>query len=165
MLQYVIEQPGKPVCEIARELRLPRPVASQHLRALNARGLLRARRTGRWVHYWAKPDENVPDAKLLLAAIRHTFQNDNTPLETIYRLATAFTHPRRQQIFEALRARSLALQDLRDLTAISFPALSRHMTKLANRGFVAVDAGRYKHSVPQSKLAKVLSQLAVASPR
>lgn len=165
MLRHLMERPDLPVSEVARSLKVPCTVASQYLRALNARGLLKARRVGRWVYYRAGPDESIREAKLLLEALRRTFATETDPVDVVFRLATAFTHPRRQDILRALQGRGLTIGQLKARTGISLSALRRHLGKLVDRGFVDVENGVYRRAVPNGSLATTLSQLALASRR
>ena len=163
MLRYLIEHPDKPVSAVARNLKVPRPVASQYLRALNARGLLRARREGRWVYYRASPDESVGEAKPLLHALERTFAQKSDSVSAIFRLVTAFTHPRRQEIFLALPSRGIAFDELISKTGISPDALRRHLKKLVDRGFVAAEDDVYRRTVVEGDLARTLARLACSS--
>jgi len=51
IFRRLAQQPGQTVSDVARRLRLSLPVTSQYLRALEARGLLSARRVGLRVTY------------------------------------------------------------------------------------------------------------------
>ena len=165
MLRRLIEQPGQPVSEVARQMGVSRPVASQYLRALNARGLLAVRREGRWVLYRPQADSSVREARPLLAALQHTFAAEGNPVDAVFRTVTAFTHPRRQDIYRALQNRGLAFGELQTQTGISIDALRRHLAKLQDRGFVRDRAGVYEATVPEGELARTLSRLAVRASR
>jgi predicted ArsR family transcriptional regulator len=64
------------------------------------------------------------------------FEQNSDPIQTIFKAATAFTHPRRIEIFRAVKNGSQTLEQLRAVTRISAPALRRHLKKLEARGFV-----------------------------
>ena len=163
ILRSVMRRPGRCVADVSKDLRIPESLASQYLRALSARGLLEAHRVSRWVRYHPNPDETVPEARRVLEALECTFSAEKKPIDMIFRLATAFTHPRRQEIFRALHSRPMALAELKAKTGISKDALRRHLDKLVARGFVIEDAGGYRRSVPGGALAETLSKLAVTS--
>ena len=165
MFRHLIEQPDQPVSEVAKHMGVSRPVASQYLRALNARGLLAARREGRWVLYRPHPDSSIREARPLLAALQRTFPAQGDPVDTIFRLVTAFTHPRRQDIYRSLHDRELTFGELRTQTGISVDALRRHLAKLQDRGFVRSRADVYEAIVPEGELARTLSRLAVSASR
>ncbi len=53
------------VCEFARILRVSQPKISRHLAYLRRSGLVRARRSGKWIHYALAPATNPVHASLL----------------------------------------------------------------------------------------------------
>ncbi len=78
LMQYLMRHSDLTVSAIADEARMPLSVASQYLRALNARGLLQARRVGRSVIYRVEADPAVPQAEPLLKALRAS-RREGTP--------------------------------------------------------------------------------------
>jgi DNA-binding transcriptional ArsR family regulator len=62
---------------------------------------------------------------------------------TIFHLVTAFTHPRRIEIFRALRMRPRTFDQVQAATGISALALSRHVRKLEARRFIECRDGLY----------------------
>ncbi len=160
MLRQLILSPNQSVSEVARRLCVTPAAATQYLRALNARGLLAARRQGKCVYYRPSADESVLGAVLLLQALRETFAGKKDPVEAIFRQATAFTHPRRIDIIRALQNESLDGRHLRAATGMSKSALKRHRRKLVSRGFVMFDGRKYCCTTPRHRLAKVLLRLA-----
>ncbi|MBM3888073.1 MAG: winged helix-turn-helix transcriptional regulator, partial [Verrucomicrobia bacterium] len=143
MFHLLLQQPGQTVSAVANQMRQPLSLASKYLRALEARGLLTAHRTGRWVEYRPSPATSPSVTAGLVAALRATFQRQPKPVETIFRLATAFTHPRRIEIFRVLQAGPCDLGQLRAATGISAWALLRHLKKLEARGFVTQRGSLY----------------------
>jgi DNA-binding transcriptional ArsR family regulator len=160
MLRTLLEQPDQTVSDVARRLNVPVSVTSQYLRALNARGLLETRRSGRYVQYRPTPDKSIPEAKSLLEGLRESFARERAPIDVIFRLATAFTHPRRVEMVRALQGDGLTPDGLREKTGISQPALRRHLGKLIVRGFVVREKKVYRAAVPPGLLAKRLSEIA-----
>jgi DNA-binding transcriptional ArsR family regulator len=156
----LVREPDQTVSGLAERLGWPVPVASQYLRSLNARGLLRARRPSRWVQYAPVADETIPQASALVAALRQCFLHHPDPIPLIYRLATAFTHPRRGEIYRALRAYPRTTGDLRAHTGIPERTLRRHLLKLQSRGFVANAHGVYHALTPPNAFAAALAGLA-----
>lgn len=161
ILHDLLDHPHQPVSVIARRTQVPPTVATQYLRALNARGLLEARRQGKWVYYRPAADKSVAGASALLKALQQTFDTQKEPIEMIFHHVTGFTHPRRLQIVQAIQADALSLEELRVRIAISRSALRRHLRKLVDRGYVVADEGRYRCIRPKGQLAKVLLQLAL----
>jgi len=142
-------------------LRLSLPVASRYLRELNARGLIRARRSGRLVFYAAEADRSVRGSVPLLRALVWTFKTAREPIETIFRQATAFTHPRRVTIALALRSSGRTMLSLRETTLLSRRVLERHLRKLERRGFVERDGGKYWLASRRDLLGRTFRTLAL----
>ena len=160
MFGLLVRKPGQTVSSVAQHLRQPLPVASQYLRALEARGLLMARRTGRRVEYRPNSTTSPSNSAALVEALRKTYQREIHPVETIFRLATAFTHPRRVEIFRALMAGPRTMQQVHAVTHISAWALGRHLRKLESRGFVISRDGIYAVAHRPDSLGRMLARIA-----
>ena len=76
-LKAVLEQPGRSVGELAERVCISEALASELLRALQARGLIQANRQSRWVYYSPKPDPMVVDARPLLEVLRRGLLVEN----------------------------------------------------------------------------------------
>jgi len=160
MLLHLMEHPDRSVSELAAVAGMRVAVASPHLRALNARGLLQVERRGRWVCYRPGPDVAMPGSALILGAIKQTVDVEEEPVEAVYRQVTAFTHPRRVAIVRALVGGPLTSRQLQQRTRISLRALCRHLRKLADRGIVMTDGPTFRCGVPDRVLSRVLLELA-----
>jgi DNA-binding transcriptional ArsR family regulator len=160
ILHLVLQQPNQTVSAVARQIRRPLASTSQYLRALEARGFLSARRKGRWVEYRPGCSAGSNSAACLLPALRATFQRDRDPERTIFRLATAFTHPRRILDFRALRTRPRTLGQLQVDTSSSSWALMRHLRKLQTRGIVMRRGSQYVLVRRADDLGRELARLA-----
>jgi DNA-binding transcriptional ArsR family regulator len=158
MFRLLLRDPGQTVSEVARQLRKPLSLTSEYLRALEARGLLTVRRVGRWVQYRPSPPTNL-GVSGMVAALRMTFQREN-PIDIIFRLATAFTHPRRVEIFRVMQTRPQTLEQLQASTRIPGWALLRHLKKLETRGFVTRRGGLYAAVKRTDALGQALARLA-----
>ncbi len=166
-LRAVLEQPGRTVGDIAEKARISETVASEHLRALQARGLIQASRQSRWVHYAPKPDPLVKSARPLLAALRRALLTEGKSEAEIIpqsiRTLTAFTHPRRLAILRQLQIVEWATAEhLSASTQISLPALSRHLSKLSSRQLVDCEDHSWRLSRCSGRLEKVLLSLLAA---
>ena len=139
----LLRQPNQTVSAVAQHLKLSLPVASQHLRALEARSLLTARRVGGRVNYRISAAPSGAAAPELIEALRGAFQRDPDPVETLFKLATAFTQPRRIEIFRALTSGAQAAGQLKAVTGMPARALARHLRKLEMRGLVVCRLGKY----------------------
>ena len=135
--------------------------ATQCLRALNARGLLRVQRVGRWVEYRIGHDPLVSGTEQLVAALRVPLRGKGNVIARTYKDVTAFTHPRRVLIVRLLHEHpDLTFAQLRALSGISPPALCRHLSKLRHRGLVDAEDDRFVYRKPTSPALKTLVQLA-----
>lgn len=160
MLQGLIRDPDQTVFAVASRMNVSPALASQYLRALNARGLLQARRAGKWVYYRPSSDKSILGSGSLLRALKRTFATEKQPIEVIFRQMTAFTHVRRLDIIRALQTGGLTRGRLRMTTDMSQSALARHLEKLVDRGFVVVDGSTCRCARPKGRLARTLLELA-----
>jgi len=143
MFGLLVRQPGLTVSAAAKELKQPLSVTSEYLRALEARGLLVSRRVGGHVEYRVNSAGGGHPASRLAVKLRLAFQRNSQPVDTIFKIATAFTHPRRIEIFRVLKGGPKTLGELRLSTRISRRAARRHLEKLERRGFVVCRDGDY----------------------
>lgn len=139
-LKAVLAEPALTVGEVAGRVGIAENHVSECLRALQARGLIQARRHSRWVQYVPVSDPLVPCARPLLSALRRAMLKENRPADALVSALTAFTHPRRIVIMSCLQKhRSISAEALARLTGISVTALYRHLGKLSARGLLAAD--------------------------
>ena len=145
--------------QLAKALSLPLCSVSQHLRVLVTANLLMRRKSGGWCLYRAESPYNAttfsgklagwlygllknqptgPEEHLGVAQVRDVSDEPAAALQrVIFEAATAFTDLRRLQLLRYLgRHPSAAAQDLEQALSMSPQALSRHMRKLARRGYV-----------------------------
>lgn len=120
---------------LGRSVGLSNPSASVHLRALNARGLLKVERRGLYAFYSLEANEDVHHANEILSALRNCYETAMSHSQVI-QLTTAFTHPRRIAIVQALSNGGMDEVALSQKSQISPEALYRHLKKLVDRGFV-----------------------------
>ena len=137
------------VSELAGQLDLTLPVASQALRSMEARGLLTVRRIRRRVEYRIPSVANAGELGDLIAALRNHLRRGEPAVEQIMKLATGFTHPARIEIVSALNAGGKNFAEIQFITRLSAPALSRHLGKLLRRGFIAADVTGQQFIVSQ----------------
>jgi DNA-binding MarR family transcriptional regulator len=159
---FLIDHPHQTVSTIARRLNLALPITSKSLRSLESRTLLVAHRSGSFVRYSVVADNRATQHGGLATVLRKTLVADNRAekVDTIFSLVTAFTHPRRIEIFRALQSRPQRLEQLQTATGISLWALSRHLKKLEDRGFIRHQRGRYRVAEPTNDLPLQLMRLA-----
>jgi DNA-binding transcriptional ArsR family regulator len=158
-LQAVLKRPGRFVSEVAHELRVPVPVASQYLRDLQARGLISVERRSRWTFYGDRPDAAVGHAAPIVAAMKQALMKDALTPERVKNVLQGFTHPRRLMILGVLSpVKVLRVTDMRRATGISEPALLRHLRRLEVSGLVSCNDERWLLRLHQPAFAKQLLQ-------
>jgi predicted transcriptional regulator len=160
ILAFVFQNPGKTVSFISNEVRLPMPVASNYLRSLEARGILTVQRIANRVKYFPATGKSATSKELVIA-LRKVFYRQNEAIDMIFKTVTAFTHPRRVEIYRALQGKALSFEHLRNITHISTPALRRHLNKLKSRAFVAVESNRFVPRHQTNALAQQLARMAM----
>jgi len=160
ILALLSRQPNQTVSAVATHMRLSLPAASQYLRALEARGLLTCRRVELRVEYRLSAVTTETAAGEIVAALRLVFRRRAPPIAALFKLATAFTHPRRIEVFRAVKSGTDSLNKLQKATQISARALSRHLAKLEARGFVKRVLAVYGVVDPVHPFGRVLARLA-----
>lgn len=139
ILRALMSKPGQSVTSVAASLDLDISLTSRYMRELNARGLLKAKRKGASVTYWPHADSSVPQAHALLESLQDAIENRPDPLDSIFRAATAFTHPRRIAIVKELSKRPLRFSEVKRSIGMSKTATKRQLRKLVDRGFARLD--------------------------
>jgi predicted ArsR family transcriptional regulator len=139
LFTLLVQHRSLTVSGVATQLRLSVAVTSEYLRALEARGFLVSRRDARWVEYSISSGQERLSS--LITALRLAC-NRNDFVDSTFRLATAFTHPRRIDVFRAVTRQPRRFAELRSVTGIPARALLRHLQKLKARGFIVYRRGR-----------------------
>jgi DNA-binding Lrp family transcriptional regulator len=170
MLALLIRQPGQTVSSVARQMKLSLPAASQYLRALEARGLLTCQRVGLRVEYRPVAMTTEGGGGAIATALRMLVgRRRQQPPDVLFKLATAFTHPRRIEVYRAVKNGADSFVRVQAATHISRRALARHLAKLEARGFVKNEEDVYavtNHAHPLGRvLALVLSYFAKFAQR
>jgi len=154
----LFKQPRQSVSAIAEQTNLPLPVASQYLRALEARSLLEVRRVGRRVVYGVASNAGNTSAAGIVAALRQILRSEGDPIEMAFKTATAFTHPRRVEIYRALKKQGQDLAHLQAQVHVSAPAMYRHLRKLVSRGFAECRDGLWVATNRSDPLSRELAR-------
>jgi DNA-binding transcriptional ArsR family regulator len=141
-------------------MRLSVPAASQYLRALEARGLLTCRRVGSRVEYRPAVGTGEGAAGKIIDSLSLVLSRRAQSIEAIFKLATAFTHPRRIEVFSALTNGADSLAKLQAATHIPARALSRHLRKMEARGLVKKEMACYVATLQRHPFGRVLTSLA-----
>jgi len=148
------------VSSVARHMKLSLPTASQYLRALEARGLLTSRRMSRRVEYRLTQGRRQGSADQIVAALRLVLGRGVDRVERVFKSATAFTHPRRVEVFRAIGQGANSFSKIQAATRISVPALQRQLEKLEARGFITSMRGPYAPRPQTEPFARALARLA-----
>ena len=162
ILAFLIRQPNQTVSAVAERMSLSMPATSQYLRALEARGLLTCRRVGRRVEYRLADGRSEGSADQIVAALRRVLGRGGDRFEPLFKLATAFTHPRRLEVFRVITKGANSFNKIQAATRIPSPALERQLEKLEARGFIAGRRGAYAARTQGDPFARALARLAIA---
>jgi DNA-binding transcriptional ArsR family regulator len=151
--------PNLTVSAVAKAVDLPVPTTSQYLRAMEARGLLEVRRDGRNVRYRLAMTDPAHPAHGLVKAISLVFKRKPEASAALFRAATAFTHPRRIEIYRAVKRSPKTLSQIIAASKIPAWASLRHLHKLEERGFVSSLSGYYLAAKQTDDFGIELTQL------
>ena len=161
LLRSLFENPDRDVSSLARLAGIGESAASQDLRRLQSRGLLRRHQMGVHVLFRPLPDPQVATAAPLLKAIqvsvaRHPPEQDADAC----RLAQGLAHERRIEIARVLlRQGPLPQTALANETNIPPDSLSRHLRCMKTCGWVQTQSRRVALVPPAHPLAKALAKL------
>ncbi len=158
LLRGILGRPGQTVTGLADSLEISLPRASQELRRLQSRGLVRATRQGLTVRYLPVPDPLVASAKPILAAMEAALAG-TAPGETdqIIRIAKAFSHARRLAIIEELQRGPRSAQELCRLLRMSGMAAYRHLHLMEEAGLARREGRRWVFDPGSHPLAGCLA--------
>ena len=160
MLRRLLRKPGQTVTQLAEAEQVSMPRASQELRRLQSRGLLRAERRMGFVRYRPEPDPQVATARPILAALGRDREWMATgTAERIRRLAAGASHERRLDHLRELK------QGPRDIAALQAAAgqptisLYRHLRELRRCGWVTRERRQWRLAANGHPLARELRKL------
>ncbi|MDD2240726.1 MAG: helix-turn-helix domain-containing protein [Kiritimatiellae bacterium] len=160
LLRHILAEPGLSVTELADSLDLSLSRASQELRRLQSRGLVRASPSGARVHYSPVPDPLVASARPILEAMEkalaETAPDDVAPLIAT---ARAFSHARRLAIIQELIQHPRSIQELQRLLKLSGMAAHRHLQVLQEAGLVRRQGTHWKCDAGKNPLAQCMIRL------
>ncbi|HAL92205.1 MAG TPA: hypothetical protein DCM68_04180 [Verrucomicrobia bacterium] len=136
LLRHVLEQPGLNVSQLAKHLEIGISDASQELRRLQSRGLLKRSCPGASVVYLPIPDPQVPSAGPLLKALQATWDGNRSGNEVIALLAKGLACERRVSVVRALSQHPCSAAQLADLVRTGPDNLKAHLRILRETGWV-----------------------------
>ena len=149
---------AKGVVDLANEANIPIPTASLYLRALNARGLISAVRSGPFVYYGTGSDRSLPVAITIQRSFRNLFTLKKLPRDWTARLLPllkAYSNPRRERIVQIICARQpIRYVELHQRTGICETSFLRHLGVLLAAGIIIRNPdGSYSLAKPANSLA------------
>ena len=160
LLRRILAGTGPGVSEFAAAAGLSEPRASQELRRLQSRGLLRAERKGAYVVYRPIPDPQVSSAKPILDAVGETFARfPSAAAEQIMATASGLSHARRVDLVRRLRGGAADLAGLQAAVPMPLVSLWRHLHELEVRGWAVREGRRWKIASNEAPLAACLLKL------
>ena len=127
------------VTAIARLLGIGQPVATNGLRALQARGLIGVRRERYSVYYNLQEDRSLPEATLLRAAFADYFKSRELPCEwtvPMMVILKAFTHFNRLAMIRRLALGEATKTDLEKASGVVVKTIEHHLRILSRAGLI-----------------------------
>ncbi len=160
LLRELHDRPGQSVGQLADSVGIGESDASQELRRIQSRGLLKSERLGARVIYRLEPDPQVTSAAPLLKALIRTMDaHPSHRDETIGRIAAGLAWPRRVAIAQALMTAPKTVIELSvDLRWSSF-AVFNHAGLMRKAGWIRNIEGRMHLTVPDHPLGEALARL------
>ena len=160
LLRQLHDAPGRCVSDLARVVGIGVSDASQELRRIQSRGLLRPEHRGSRLVYRMKADPQVASAAPLLKALNNAFARIPPEQDAaMASIATGLAHPRRIAIAKVLMKSNLDSLDLRAATRIPRGPLSLHLDTLEAGGWVRRKKRALSFHIPEHPLAQALFRL------
>lgn len=159
LLRQIFEGPERNVSRLAGAVRIGEPDASQELRRLQSRGLLRRRAQGANIVYQPFPDPQVASAAPLLKALKTALADPPDNDENLIRIAAGMAHERRIEIARILMRGGKTPRELSALARIRPTPLYHHLQRLKAGGFIHRAGHKLVFQVPHNPLAQTLVKL------
>ena len=147
LLRMVITHPGFNVSELAHAVGVGVSDASQELRRIQSRGLIRRTCRGPAVVYMPVSDPLVPSAAPLLLALESAWATAAAPNDAIESIAKGLAHERRVALVRALASHPRAPAELMGEFHTGSKNLTRHLSILRQTGWVVWERRAY-HLLP-----------------
>ncbi len=160
LLRCLEEHPGQNVTQLANAVGIGTSDASQELRRIQSRGLLKAEHRHTNLIYHFRADPQVTSARPLLQALRTALATKIPDAnERICDIANSLGHVRRIKILKALMKKSKTAYSLQKEIQISQSCIRRHLQPLLKCGLVKHDKKLIHYVPPRHPLAKALIRL------
>lgn len=160
LLRCLEEKPGQNVTELAQAVGVGLSAASQELRRIQSRGLLRAGHRHAALIYRFKADPQVPSAAPILKALRRALA-DGRPEEDqrMQAIARGLAHPKRIALVKSIRESSKTAYALHQELRLHIRTIDRHLRTLLDSGLIRRDNRKFHLVRPTHPLAKALLKL------
>ncbi len=155
LLRHVLETPGLNVSQLAGLVGIGVSDASQELRRLQSRGLLKRTQSGPAVIYLPEADLQVAAAAPLLAALQAMWPG-KTEIDEVIRIAKGLASERRIALFRALRQQPRTTVQLADHFRTVPAYLKQNLRVLREGGWTAKQDGRHTILPAATPLAAAL---------
>ena len=160
LFRRIIQVPGQCVSGLAKAEKISRPRASQELRRLQSRGLVRVGRQGRYVRYYPESDPLVSSAQPLLQAMRATFRQIPPEMsDHIAKTAMGLSHDKRMAVVRVLRDGPRDIHGLAAMLCMPIETVRHHLSFLEDGGWVECAGTTLKLAATDLPLAKCLMKL------
>ena len=160
LLRQLHDHPGQNIAMLADALGISRPYASQEMRRIQSRGLLRPTHRGASLVYHPCADPQVSTAAPLLKAVQNAL--DSLPPRRdgeMAAIAAGLAHERRIAMAKALRQRPKTSAQLLAEIPMAPCSLYLHLHALIASGFAAKDKTTISFKSPAHPLARALVKL------
>ena len=137
LLRSVVEQPGQNVSQLAERMLIGVSNASQELRRLQSRGLLKRSCHGRSVIYLPIPDPQVSSARPLLKALQAVWADRHADVKDVARIATGLGCERRIILVRSLSQQPRNATQLAETARTDPDNLKSHLRLLKASGWIA----------------------------
>lgn len=162
LLRQLHEQPGRNISELAQAVGIGVSDASQELRRIQSRGLLKVERRRSFAFYRFGADPQVPTAEPLLKALQSALRDFPEERDReIVQIAQGLSHPRRIAIVKELGQAPQQRRALRGIANLPQSSASRHVGVLVQSGLVDYENGWLALKRIEHPLARMLLRLAV----
>jgi DNA-binding transcriptional ArsR family regulator len=159
LLRLLHDTPGQSVSALGAAVGIGVSAASQELRRIQSRGLLKPYRRASFLIYRLEPDPQVPSAAPLLQALHAAFSSRPPEQDPdMIPIATGLSHPRRIQLVRLLITSPLSFSDLRVAAGIPVCPLSHHLAVLRAGNWIHGNKNLWTFRPPGHPLAHALVQ-------
>ena len=160
LLRELHDRPGQSVSQLAAAVGIGPSDASQELRRIQSRGLLKSERTQGRVFYRLEADPQVASAGPLLKALRTALASLPPKQDAdIARIAAGLAWSRRVAMAHALLGGPKTSTELSVELRLSSFAVYSHLRILQKAGWIQQKNGRMHLVPPDHPLGRVLAQL------